>query len=61
MLLRSWIGEPGLAERAAWVGVPGGEPDPQRFWISVADALRGIAAASALVRPFYAKQIAPNC
>jgi LuxR family maltose regulon positive regulatory protein len=27
-LLRSWIGEAGLAERAAWVPVPGGERDP---------------------------------
>jgi hypothetical protein len=49
-LLRSWIGETGLAEHAAWVPVPGQERDPQRFWISVADALRGTAAGSTLVR-----------
>jgi LuxR family maltose regulon positive regulatory protein len=53
-LLRSWIGEAGLAGRAAWVAVRGGERDPQRFWIAVADALRGTAAASALVRPLTA-------
>jgi LuxR family maltose regulon positive regulatory protein len=49
-LLRSWIGETGLASRAAWVLVPRQERDPQRFWISVADALRGTAAGSTLVR-----------
>ena len=49
-LLRSWLGETGLAERAAWVPVQGQERDPQRFWISVADALRGTAAGSKLVR-----------
>jgi LuxR family transcriptional regulator, maltose regulon positive regulatory protein len=49
-LLRSWIGETGLASRAAWVPVPRQERDPQRFWISVADALRGTAAGSTLVR-----------
>jgi LuxR family transcriptional regulator, maltose regulon positive regulatory protein len=49
-LLRSWIGEAGLAGRAAWVSVPGGERDPQRFWISVADALRDTAAGATLVR-----------
>jgi LuxR family maltose regulon positive regulatory protein len=54
MLLRSWIGESSLASRAGWVGVSGGERDPQRFWIAVADALRGTSAASALVRPLTA-------
>ncbi len=49
-LLRSWIGEAGLADRAAWVSVRGGERDPQRFWISVADALRDTAAGATLVR-----------
>jgi LuxR family transcriptional regulator, maltose regulon positive regulatory protein len=51
VLLRSWIGEGGLADRAAWVPVRRGERDPQRFWISVADALRGTMPGSALVRP----------
>jgi LuxR family maltose regulon positive regulatory protein len=50
VLVRSWIGDAGLAERAAWVGVQGGERDPQRFWVSVADALRGTVPGSALVR-----------
>jgi LuxR family maltose regulon positive regulatory protein len=53
-LLRSWIGEAGLADRAAWVPVEAGERDPQRFWVAVADALRGTAAASGLVRPLTA-------
>src|SRR5690349_872882 len=39
-LLRSWVGAAGLAERAAWVAVERGERDPQRFWLSVADAVR---------------------
>jgi len=54
ILLRSWIAEAGLAERAAWVPVHGEERHPQRFWISVADALRATAAGSALVRPLTA-------
>ena len=51
MLLRSWIGESGLADRAGWVHVQRGEGDPQRFWIAVADALRATTAGSPLVRP----------
>ncbi|HEY1823827.1 MAG TPA: LuxR C-terminal-related transcriptional regulator [Trebonia sp.] len=51
LLLRSWIGQPGLAGRAAWVPVPDGGYRPQRFWAAVIDALRDTAAASALVRP----------
>jgi ATP/maltotriose-dependent transcriptional regulator MalT len=51
LLLRSWIGEGGLAERAAWVAVHGEERDPQRFWLSVVGALRDTAAGSKLVRP----------
>jgi LuxR family transcriptional regulator, maltose regulon positive regulatory protein len=54
VLMRSWIGEADLARRAAWVPVDGVERDPRRFWISVADALRGTAAGSALVRPLTA-------
>jgi LuxR family maltose regulon positive regulatory protein len=53
-LLRSWIAEAGLAGHAAWVPVQGEERDPQRFWISVADALRGTAAGAGLVRPLTA-------
>jgi LuxR family transcriptional regulator, maltose regulon positive regulatory protein len=51
VLLRSWIGQAGLADRTAWVPVGREERDPQRFWISVADALRGTAAGAGLVRP----------
>ena len=50
VLLRSWIGEAGLAERAAWVPVGREERDPQRFWLSVLGALRQTAPGSALVR-----------
>jgi LuxR family maltose regulon positive regulatory protein len=49
-LLRSWIGEAGLADRAAWVSVPGKERDQQRFWTSVTDALRDTAVGATLVR-----------
>ncbi len=51
VLLRSWIGETGLAVRAAWVTVGRGERDPQRFWLSVLGALHGTAAGSVLVQP----------
>jgi LuxR family maltose regulon positive regulatory protein len=54
LLLRSWIGERGLAERAAWVAVQGEERDPQRFWLSVLGALRDTSAGSKLVRPLAA-------
>ena len=40
VLLRSWVGEAGLAERAAWVPAGRDERDPQRFWLSVLGALR---------------------
>jgi LuxR family maltose regulon positive regulatory protein len=54
LLLRSWVGDPDLAERAAWVPVQGAERDPQRFWLSVLGALRATAAGSKLVRPLTA-------
>src|SRR5712672_3336252 len=50
VLLRSWIAGSGLAACAAWVSVPAEERDPQRLWISVADALRGTAAGAEQVR-----------
>jgi LuxR family transcriptional regulator, maltose regulon positive regulatory protein len=50
VLLRSWIGQRGLADRAAWVSVGRGEQDPQRFWLSVLGALRQTSAGSRLVR-----------
>ena len=54
VLLRSWIGAAGLAERAAWVPVGRDEVDPQRLWLAVLDALRQTAPGSALVRPLTA-------
>ena len=51
VLLRSWISQAGLAERAAWVSAGREERDPQRFWLSVLDALRATAAGSVLVQP----------
>jgi LuxR family maltose regulon positive regulatory protein len=53
-LLRSWIAGTELADSVAWVPVQGEERDPQRFWISVADALRRTSAGSALVQPLTA-------
>jgi len=54
VLLRSWVGEAGLTERAAWVSAGREERDPQRFWLSVLGALRETAPGSALVRPLTA-------
>ena len=54
LLLRSWGCAAGLAGRAGWVTVQGEERDPERFWISVADALRGTAGGAGLVRPLTA-------
>jgi len=50
VLLQSWIGAAGLADRAAWVPVGRDERDPQRFWLSVLGALRWTTAGSALVQ-----------
>ena len=50
VLLRSWIGEAGLGDRAAWVSARRGESDPQLFWLSVLGELRQTAPGSALVR-----------
>jgi len=54
MLLRSWIAEAGLVDSAACAQVQRQERDPQRFWISVIDALRDTIAGSKLVRPLTA-------
>jgi LuxR family transcriptional regulator, maltose regulon positive regulatory protein len=54
VLLRSWVAEAELTDRAARVPVHARECDPQRFWISVAEALRGTAPGSGLVRPLAA-------
>ena len=50
VLLRSWISEAGLGERAAWVSARRDECDPQQFWLGVLGALRRTAPGSALVR-----------
>src|SRR5580700_6665541 len=50
VLLRPWLREAGLAERAAWVPVGRDERDPQRLWLSVLGALRQTIPGSALVR-----------
>src|SRR5215469_5433699 len=54
MLLRSWIGEAGLADCAAWVAAGRDERDPQRFWLSVLGALRQTGPGSGLVQPLSA-------
>jgi LuxR family transcriptional regulator, maltose regulon positive regulatory protein len=51
VLLRSWIGQAGLADRAAWVPTGRGERDPQRFWRSALAALRQTGPGSVLVQP----------
>jgi LuxR family maltose regulon positive regulatory protein len=50
VLLRSWITETGVAENAAVVSIEREDPDPQAFWLSVADSLRRTRAGSQLVR-----------
>jgi LuxR family maltose regulon positive regulatory protein len=50
VLLRSWLGQEGLDGRAAWVPAGRGERDPQRFWVSVAAALRQTSAGAGPVR-----------
>jgi len=50
VLLRSWIAEAGLAGRAGWVAAGREERDPQRFWLSVAGALRQTGPGAGLVR-----------
>ncbi|MGH3236794.1 MAG: hypothetical protein ACRDOH_26785 [Streptosporangiaceae bacterium] len=50
VLLQSWIGEAGLAGRAAWVDAGRGVRDPQPFWLSVVSALRATGPGSELVR-----------
>jgi LuxR family transcriptional regulator, maltose regulon positive regulatory protein len=49
VLLRSWIGEAGLGQVAAWVAAGRDERDPQSFWVSVLDALRTTAPGSSLM------------
>jgi LuxR family maltose regulon positive regulatory protein len=54
VLVRSWIAEAGLTERAAQLPVGRDERDPGRFWVGIANALRATAAGAALVRPLTA-------
>jgi LuxR family maltose regulon positive regulatory protein len=39
-LVRTWLAAAGLCDDAAWVTVGREDHDPQRFWLSVLDALR---------------------
>ncbi|ONI74763.1 hypothetical protein ALI144C_38830 [Actinosynnema sp. ALI-1.44] len=48
VLVRSWVDQVGVD--VAWVTVGHDEHDPQRFWLSVLDALRATVPGSALVR-----------
>ncbi|WP_194891489.1 LuxR C-terminal-related transcriptional regulator [Catenulispora pinisilvae] len=50
VLLKSWISQPDMAGRAGWVPVGRDDRDPQRFWLSVLDAIRRTSVGSALVR-----------
>jgi LuxR family transcriptional regulator, maltose regulon positive regulatory protein len=50
VLLRSWIVQAGLTDSAGWVAAGPDDRDPQRFWLSVLNALRRTAAGSALVQ-----------
>jgi LuxR family transcriptional regulator, maltose regulon positive regulatory protein len=49
-LVRSWIAAADLGDRTAWVSVGREEHDPQAFWVSVADSLRGTRIGSERVR-----------
>ena len=49
-LLRSWIAAEGLGDRVAWVSVGRQEHDPQAFWLSTLDSLRGTRIGSERVR-----------
>lgn len=51
VLVRSWAEAEGLGDRVAWVSVEPGEPDGQRFWLSVIDALARVAASVEKVAP----------
>jgi LuxR family maltose regulon positive regulatory protein len=50
VLLRSWTGEADLVDSTAWVSIVRDDRDPQRFWLSVLDALRQTSAGSRLIR-----------
>jgi len=50
VLLRSWIGQAGLAGHAAWAQAGRDERDPRRFWLAVLGALRAAAPGAGLVQ-----------
>ena len=50
VLLRSWIEDAGLSDRAAWVSVERGERDAQRFWVSVIGQLSGAVGRDGFVQ-----------
>jgi LuxR family maltose regulon positive regulatory protein len=54
VLLRSWITQDGLGDRAAWLPAGRDGWDPQRFWLSAVGALRRTTPGSALVEPLTA-------
>jgi LuxR family transcriptional regulator, maltose regulon positive regulatory protein len=51
VLLRSWVDAAGLQDQLAWVSVRRGERDAQRFWISLIDAITGVADGVERVDP----------
>jgi LuxR family maltose regulon positive regulatory protein len=51
VLVRLWCEAEGLGGRVAWVSVERGEPDGQRFWLSVIDALSTIVPGVEPVAP----------
>jgi DNA-binding SARP family transcriptional activator/tetratricopeptide (TPR) repeat protein len=50
VLLQSWSAHAGLGDNVAWVAAGRDDCDPQRFWLSVLNALRRTATGAALVR-----------
>ena len=50
VLLRSWISQPALSGRTAWVAAGPDNQDPQRFWRSVLGALGRTGQGPALVQ-----------
>jgi LuxR family transcriptional regulator, maltose regulon positive regulatory protein len=50
VLLRSWIEEMRLTERAAWLSIERDEHDVQKFWAALIGALRATPRGAALVR-----------
>lgn len=49
LLVQTWIASTGRSADTAWVTVPRADHDPQRFWLSVLDAVRATRPGSALV------------